>query len=559
MSAEATSSPAPATRLSRNAWAVFLLLFASYAYFAQGGGWSQNTRLGQVRALAETGSFVSNAYLVYLRDPARPDSPQVRLQLPDPAPPPADPRQLATLDLSYFEGRYLPNKPPGASLLAVPSYWLASAFGAAFDLTPDDWWTLAVQAWITTAFSVGLVGALCGVCLLLLSRRLFPELPERAHLASALCFGLGTLVFPYATLLMDPVVGGTLALTAFALLAWPRETGPGPRSLLFAGLLCGAMVVVNYTSVLTTAVLGGYALWRVRPRLRIGWFVLGGVLPALFLAWYHQEFFGGVLETANSHQPEFMNVSDGSAFLGMIQLPDPTVAWKLLFSAYRGLFVACPVLMVSLVGLAAMARRRAVRAEAVVCIAIFVITLLLNASFNGWHAGAGIGPRYLVPAIPFAVLPLALCFGRLPFLTGALAALSAGLMLVATSVHPLVPHPVQNPWAEYMAPLARGDSLVLGREQVTGPVSVNPTGLAESGAHRLYPPDSASAAWNSFNVGEFLWPHSWLSVLPLLFVQLLGVVALLASFRRAGGRPGSWEHEAGEASRPTSKDPVPAG
>jgi hypothetical protein len=35
----------------RIAWWLFFTLFLSYSYFHQGGGWSQNSRFDQVRAI----------------------------------------------------------------------------------------------------------------------------------------------------------------------------------------------------------------------------------------------------------------------------------------------------------------------------------------------------------------------------------------------------------------------------------------------------------------------------------------------------------------------------
>jgi hypothetical protein len=337
---------------------------------------------------------------------------------------------------------------------------------------------------------------------------------------------------------MDHVVVASLALAAFGLLEARRPAAPPSGALAASGLVCGSMVVVNYSACLLVLVLAGYALRRLarapdRGPARLGWFALGGLPAALFLAWYHAEFFGGLLETANSHQPEFMNDAASSAWLGMLGAPDPVVAWRLLFSAHRGLFVSSPVLLIGVVCLGHALRSRAIRAEAVVCAAMFTVVWLVNASFNGWHGGHSFGARYLVPGIPFLVLPLTWGFARRPLATTCAAGISAAIMLLATAVSPQVPSPVENPWEGFMLPLASGESLVLGREHLVGPVSTNPTGVYESGAHRLFPPGSEQARWSSFNLGELLWPGSWQSVLPLLCLWVLGLAAVL---RAAGAR-----------------------
>ncbi|MDB6151730.1 MAG: hypothetical protein JWL90_183, partial [Chthoniobacteraceae bacterium] len=54
---------------------------------------------------------------------------------------------------------------------------------------------------------------------------------------------------------------------------------------------------------------------------------------------------------------------------------------------------------------------------------------------------------------------------------------------------------------------------------VTGPVSVNPIGIYEGlFTYVFYPPHSPQCQWASFNVGEFIWPRSRWSLLPLLLI-----------------------------------------
>src|SRR5207245_10703040 len=44
---------------------IFVTLFAAYSYFHQGGGWNQNSRFDQTRAIVETGSLAINDFMVY--------------------------------------------------------------------------------------------------------------------------------------------------------------------------------------------------------------------------------------------------------------------------------------------------------------------------------------------------------------------------------------------------------------------------------------------------------------------------------------------------------------
>jgi hypothetical protein len=67
---------------------------------------------------------------------------------------------------------------------------------------------------------------------------------------------------------------------------------------------------------------------------------------------------------------------------------------------------------------------------------------------------------------------------------------------------------------------------------IAGPVSANPVGMYEGWMYRGFPPGSPQARWNSFNAGEFLFPESRWSLLPLLLLEaLLGWLAIRAARR----------------------------
>src|SRR5947209_3005926 len=54
--------PMPSRRLQL---LLFALSFVTFAWFHQGGGWNQNARFAEVRALVEQGKFDIDDYMVY--------------------------------------------------------------------------------------------------------------------------------------------------------------------------------------------------------------------------------------------------------------------------------------------------------------------------------------------------------------------------------------------------------------------------------------------------------------------------------------------------------------
>ena len=53
--------------LRRFEWMLFFACFFAFAYFHQGGGWNQNARFAEVRAIVEQGRFAIDDYLIYKR------------------------------------------------------------------------------------------------------------------------------------------------------------------------------------------------------------------------------------------------------------------------------------------------------------------------------------------------------------------------------------------------------------------------------------------------------------------------------------------------------------
>ena len=141
---------------------LFALSFITFAWFHQGGGWNQNARFAEVRALVEQGRLAIDDYMVYhpgegrklvrsrvehgefmfdgvrhqlswgdwrnVGTAAKPDWQQLTVNDT-----PLDPAATMVIigegtctgDVGIApDGHFHPNKPPGSSLLAVPPYFV---------------------------------------------------------------------------------------------------------------------------------------------------------------------------------------------------------------------------------------------------------------------------------------------------------------------------------------------------------------------------------------------------------------------------------------------------
>jgi hypothetical protein len=598
-------------------WRLFLAAWLAYAFFQQGGGWNQNVRFAMARSVVEQGSLSIDSFLFYssaeptgdgqrlVRTPIVDGGFRLRgrefaLAWQDDASLPVRGyrgdaeltpvgRVAATSDLAFAGGRFYPNKAPGTALLAVPGYFVIYHVERLVGLDPDDWWVLTVNGWLTTALSVGLISAAGCVLFLRVALRLWGGRYSDATWAT-LAFGFATLFFPYATLLFEHNVVAVLLLGAWYLLLRSRAPpGSGTLRLPFlAGVAAGYAAISTYIAAVPVLLLGVYLLLGSGRRSSGLGFGLGLAGPLLLVCSYNWSCFGTPFTTSYHFQnPEFQQAG---AFLEVLSWPRLERLLAILISPYRGLFFSSPVLLMGVAGWVALWREGR-RTEVLLCGSMVGFFLLFNASFNAWHGGWGVGPRYLIPALPFLALPMTVGFGRYFRTTLVLATLSALTMLCFTAVD--VQSPVgsasiarfpdrevalREPLTEYALPilltgkawpileaqieatlrsaerslLASGTSAeerALRRAQLrerleqsvergdpelalslwSGPVSANPIGIYEGWLGHVFPMGSPEMRWNSFNAGELILPGVWsLSVLMIAWLPLVGSALIVA-------------------------------
>jgi hypothetical protein len=550
-----------------------LLLFAfawlTYAYFHQGGGWNQNGRFALTRALVESREPWIDRYFVYasggegstrLRripvvdgvfvDGGR--SHALSWQKPDgsmtplAADAPADAYRLpadwagVTGDLAFAYGHLHPNKAPGASMAAVPGYALVFAVEKMFGADPDDARVLTVNAWLAGVLSVGLAAAL-GVVVFWRLALSFAGGRVGAALAATVALAFGTLYFPYATMMLEHVLVAAALIGAF----YFAFEDPSPKRLFAAGACAGAAVVASYLSVVAVAALAAYVLWR-RPRAAgAAAFAVGAAAPIAVLAAYNVACFGTIVAANYTWENPLFNQA-GGGLAELFAAPRWDVLLALLVSPMRGLFVGAPVLVLGAAGLVAMLRRPRLHVEGLLCLAMIAHVLAFNISFTAWNGGWACGPRYLIPAIPFLVLPMVVVSPP-AWLGRTLLAISIAGMSLATIVDPQPPPTNTAVWTS--SPIWTVDlpQLVHGKpgafanahwppallSMYAEPVSANPKGFYSGAPGRLFPLGSEQTKRNSFNAGEVLFSGSSASVLPWLALAALFGFLMRREIQRA--------------------------
>jgi hypothetical protein len=192
--------------------------------------------------------------------------------------------------------------------------------------------------------------------------------------------------------------------------------------LLAAGALLGLAVVVEYPLAIVALAIVAYLFLRGEG-LRVAWVVLGGLPAAVALAVYQAAAFGSPLASSYQEKGE-----GGGPPLEFNLPPDPGFVVKILVGT-RGL-IWTPIVLVAVIAAVVVLRDRIhpARDHAGMGLAMFVAFLLLQASWVNPWGGEVSFPRYLVSALPFLVVPLAVVWTR--WRTVALAATAIGLVRV---------------------------------------------------------------------------------------------------------------------------------
>jgi hypothetical protein len=313
-------------------------------------------------------------------------------------------------------GRPTSHLPIGLALLWVPPFLLAHlgttiahALGAA---VPADGFSVPYRSAATAGtYAYG------AIALLLMEGELRRRQGAAVALLAVLAIWLVTPLHFYMT--ANPAMAhgvSVFAATAFVV-SWlrVREKGAGPRAWALVGLLGGLMTLVRLQDAVLLALPAADLVWR-RPRGGGGALArfsaaaaaLGLVQLLVWLRLYGGDFVSTVLS---------VNLVGGSA---------PHVA-GVLFSARHGLFYWTPLYVACLLGWIAGMRRD--RVLAVLTLAGFAASVLVNASLQDWWGAEAFGQRRLLGLTPLFALGLGEALSGIP---GRLRAVTAvGLAALA--------------------------------------------------------------------------------------------------------------------------------
>ncbi len=377
------------------AWLIFFATFLAMAFvYHPETGWNVNTRLNLVFAVVDRGTVDINDYH---------------------AMPPYE-----TGDKAIFEGNYYSDKIFGVSLLALPPYFLAQKISG-------DRFQFHAAHWLMKTFAVAIPGGI-SAALFFLILALTGTPPRRAALITVFSV-FGTMWYGYGTVFYPYIPGLACLLGALYITLFPCAKRLTVANCFAVGFLLGYALLCDLIFGLAVFPIGviwllraldqvGVIGWRAfaemsgdRSRLKhlIVWsvvFWVGVLIPLLIFAVYTYSVFGEFSVPYKYEADELFREGMSRGFMGVTS-PKPAVLYFITVHPYRGIFVWSPIVLLGLIG-CILATRHYGKRPLLGCLGIFtfVAYILFNSGYYMWWGGWCMGPRFLVPMLPFVLFGL---------------------------------------------------------------------------------------------------------------------------------------------------------
>jgi hypothetical protein len=270
----------------------------------------------------------------------------------------------------------------------------------------------------------------------------FLGLSKRVSLWLAFLFAFGTPVFFRTAYLNQNLMVGIFAFIGFVQLWQVEEKNQDTyrKRFAIAGFLGGLTVLCDYSGLVPLIMLYGYGILRrgekvpMRNALRESlWYFGGAALPICMLWFYQWRSFGYPFYPPQYSMPH--QIYSDVGYQG-IRWPSGELLWMLLFDIRFGLFVVCPLLLLSFCApLLNYFRKNILELRETLFILCFFAAFTLFFSFIEYTRLQWVtGIRYIIPVVPFLFLLTASVLVRIPRYLAYLLTVLAVIQLWAMSM-----------------------------------------------------------------------------------------------------------------------------
>ena len=274
------------------------------------------------------------------------------------------------------------------------------------DLTLDDfddnhyvWWrnTLSNEETFTFLFYGPVITAISTAILFAICRTY--NFSIKIAITVAFLYGFTTMAWAYSSTAMSVILVSMTVLLSFY---FYRKFVKNQNffSLIFCGFSLGASVLVRYDSFIIVIIMLVFLIGTIlknKSKLKNLTCLL---IPLFFCA----IIFMGINYIQFGTFLEYGFKSESGSLVGNTS-PIHVGVFGLLFSPGAGLFIFSPILFTIFVSFFDFYKKD--KSSFFIFSAYFVTILVFFGSLETWHGFVSWGPRYLLPVIPFLLIPLA--------------------------------------------------------------------------------------------------------------------------------------------------------
>jgi len=274
------------------------------------------------------------------------------------------------------------------------------------DLTLDDfddnhyvWWrnTLSNEETFTFLFYGPLITAISTAILFAICRTY--NFSIKIAITVAFLYGFTTMAWAYSSTAMSVILVSMTVLLSFY---FYRKFVKNQNffSLIFCGFSLGASVLVRYDSFIIVVIILVFLIGTIlknKSKLKNLTCLL---IPLFFCA----IIFMGINYIQFGTFLEYGFKSESGSLVGNTS-PIHVGVFGLLFSPGAGLFIFSPILFTIFVSFFDFYKKD--KSSFLIFSAYFVSMLVFFGNLETWHGFVSWGPRYLLPVIPFLLIPLA--------------------------------------------------------------------------------------------------------------------------------------------------------
>jgi hypothetical protein len=305
------------------------------------------------------------------------------------------------IDILHFNNNAYSVIPPGIPIILAPIYWIHQMLMNLIGIPVGEVYWAIFNILSNACVMAPLLGIVAVVMFKTLDK-FTNHLIKKLWLVFIFIFG--SLVFFYSTNgIWSHAYTMSFIFIAFYLII-------NQANSFYIGLFLGLAQTVDYIALVPISLLIGFWTYlKIKDKHNkiflkdILLLFLGYSIFIAILMYYNQTITGSVFQTPNSLFLKQLNQED-SIQKSMFLVPSLGTIWSLTFSSFRGIFLYFPM---TLLFIGSFVKKTYQKNNVILfCFIFFAFIFVLNASYYAWSGDVCFGPRHLVIATPFILLPV---------------------------------------------------------------------------------------------------------------------------------------------------------